>query len=73
MQLSPAVTLIESFIFDEKSEATAKRMWMQNLIRTVLVAFTIVLALLIYTRISLFIEVIAAATLVVISAVTHSP
>ena len=62
MQLAPAVTLIESFIFDEKSEATVKRMWMQNLIRTLLVAFTIVLAILIYTRISLFIEVIAAAT-----------
>ena len=62
MQLAPAVTLIESFIFDEKSEATVKRMWMQNLIRTLLVAFTITLAILIYTKISLFVEVVAAAT-----------
>ena len=56
------MTLIESFIFDEKSEATVKRMWMQNLIRTLLVAFTITLAILIYTKISLFVEVVAAAT-----------
>ena len=62
MQLEPAVTLIESFIFHHKSEATVKRMWMQNLIRASLVAFTITLAILIYTKITLFLEVIASAT-----------
>lgn len=35
---------------------------MQNLIRALLVAFTIVLAILVYPKITLFIEVIAAAT-----------
>lgn len=35
---------------------------MQNLFRTVLVAFTIALAILVYPKITLFIEVIAAAT-----------
>ena len=62
MQLTPAVTLIEAFIFDPKSPPTKQRYWMQNLIRTLLVAFTITLAILVYPYISLFIEVIAAAT-----------
>ena len=35
---------------------------MQNLVRALLVAFTISLAILVYPKISLFIEVIAAAT-----------
>ena len=62
MQLGPAVTLIESFIFEAKSEPTKVRMWQQNAVRTLLVAFTITLAILIYTKISLFVEVVAAAT-----------
>ena len=62
MQLAPAVTLIESYIFDEKSEVTLQRKWTQNLIRALLVAFTITLAILIYTKITLFVEVVAAAT-----------
>ena len=62
MQLSPAVNLIEAFIFDANSEVTKKRIMMQNLVRALLVAFTIVLAILVYPYISLFIEVIAAAT-----------
>ena len=39
-----------------------KRYWLQNLVRTSVVAFTIVLAILIYAKISLFIEILAAAT-----------
>ena len=62
MQLSPAVNLIESYIFDAKDAPTKKRYWMQNLVRTGVVAFTIALALLIYPKISLFIEVLAAST-----------
>ena len=62
MQLSPAVNLIESYIFDVKAAPTTKRFWLQNLVRTGIVAFTIVLALLIYPKISLFIEVLAAST-----------
>ena len=62
LQLSPAVNLIESFIFDTKSAPTTTRYWLQNLVRALLVAFTITLALLVYPKISLFIEVVAAAT-----------
>ena len=62
MQLSPAVNLIESYIFNAKDAPTTKRYWMQNLVRIGVVLFTIVLALLVYAKISLFIEVLAAAT-----------
>ena len=62
MQLTPAVNLIEGFIWDPKAAPSKSRFWMQNLVRTLLVAFTVSLALLIYMKISLFIEVIAAAT-----------
>lgn len=49
LQLSPAVNLVESFIFDAKSAPTTTRYWMQNLIRTLMVVFTIVLALSVYS------------------------
>ena len=62
MQLTPAVNLLEGFIFDTKANVTPQRYWMQNLFRALLVAFTITLAILVYPMISLFIEVIAAAT-----------
>ena len=62
MQLSPAVNLIESYIFNAKDAPTKKRYWMQNLVRTGIVLFTIALAILIYPKISLFIEVLAAST-----------
>ena len=51
MQLSPAVNLIESYIFDAKQAPTTKRYWLQNLVRTGVVAFTILLALVVYTKI----------------------
>ena len=62
LQLSPAVNLIESYIFDVKSAPTSSRYWMQNLVRTLIVAFTITLAILVYPNISAFIEIIGAVT-----------
>lgn len=60
--MAPAVNLVEGFIFDKNSQPTKTRYWQQNAVRFGMVTFTIVLALLIYNYISLFIEVIAAAT-----------
>ena len=62
MMLTPAITLVEAFIFDVKSAPTTTRYWMQNLVRAGLVAFTITLAILVYPFISLFIEIVASAT-----------
>ena len=62
MMMTPAVNLIEGFIFQAGQKPTTSRYWMQNLLRTCVVAFTIALALSVYSYISLFIEVISAAT-----------
>ena len=62
MQMTPAVNLIEGFIFDKNSAPTTKRYWQQNAVRACCVIFTIVLALAIYEYISVFIEVVSAST-----------
>ena len=62
LMLSPAVNLIEGYIFAKDSKPTRGRYWAQNGVRFGLVAFTITLALLVYPYISTFIEVVAAAT-----------
>lgn len=62
LQMAPAVNLIEGFMFEKEKKPTQGRIWVQNLIRTLLVAFTITLALLVYNYITLFIDVVAAAT-----------
>ncbi len=62
LMMSPAINLIESYIFKAETKPTSGRMWAQNAIRTGLVVFTIVLALVIYDYITLFIGLISAAT-----------
>ena len=62
LQMSPAVNLIEGFIFEENKKPTQGRVWTQNLIRTLLVAFTITLALVVYNYIGVFLAVIGAST-----------
>ena len=53
---------MESYVFDTKTKPTTTRYWMQNLFRCGLVFTTIAIGLGIYTKITLFIDVIAAAT-----------
>lgn len=62
LQLAPAVNLFESYVFGAQSTPTKGRFWAQNLVRTLMVLFTISVGLAIYCQISVFIEVIAAAT-----------
>lgn len=62
LMISPAINLLEGYIFNTTSKPTKGRYWMQNLFRSMTVAFTIVVALCIYKYISLFIDVVAAAT-----------
>ena len=62
LQLSPAVNLMEGFIFSTNTPQTKKRYWQQNLFRTIFVGFTISIAILVFSQISVFIEVLAAAT-----------
>ena len=62
LMMSPAINLLESYIFTAKGKPTTGRYWAQNLIRALMVAFTIALALVIYDYITLFIEVISALT-----------
>ena len=62
LQLSPAVTLLESYVFDTVNKPTPTRYWMQNLARTGMVAFTIVVGLSIYSKIDLFLDILSAAT-----------
>jgi len=62
MQMSPALNLVEGFIFDKNSAPTVKRYWLQNLVRAGCVIFTIVLALLVYPYISVFLEIVSAST-----------
>ena len=60
LQLTPAINLIEGWIFDKNSAPTKKRYWLQNSFRTVYVAFTIVLSTLTYKFIPTVIELNAA-------------
>ena len=62
MQLTPAFDIIESFIWPHDQKATKGQYWAQNVLRAGIVAFTICAALLLYPIITVFIEVIAAAT-----------
>ena len=62
LMLSPAINLIESFIFNAETKPTTGRFWLQNGVRTLLVIVTITLALCVYNYITVFIEVISAAT-----------
>ena len=62
LQMSPAINLMEGYIFDKKASTSKGRFWAQNLVRSGMVAFTICLALIIYKQISVFIEIIAAST-----------
>mmetsp|Transcript_17803 Transcript_17803/g.22410 ORF Transcript_17803/g.22410 Transcript_17803/m.22410 type:complete len:301 (-) Transcript_17803:58-960(-) len=62
LQIAPAVNLIEGWIFDSSSQPTKSRRWKQNAIRTGIVLFTIVLAIVVYPFIPLFIEFVGSAT-----------
>ena len=62
LMLTPAVNLLEGYVFGKGSKPTRGRYWMQNLFRTGIVAFTIVIALCIYSYINYFLEIVSAAT-----------
>lgn len=64
LMMSPAINLMESYVFGSgnASPANRSRYWKQNIVRTLMVIFTIVVGLSIYCYISTFIEVVAAAT-----------
>ena len=62
LMMSPAINLIEGYVFTASQKPTTGRFWMQNALRTILVIITITLALSIYEYITVFIEVVAAAT-----------
>ena len=62
LMITPAVSLLEGYMFGKGSKPSTKRYWMQNLFRTCIVAFTITFALLVYNYINYFLEIVSAAT-----------
>ena len=61
LQISPANNVIESYITNGMPKSK-KRMWIKNVSRLCIIIFTLVLALLVWTSISSFLEVIGALT-----------
>ncbi len=62
LMITPAVNLLEGYVFGKGSKPSKQRYWMQNLFRTLIVAFTICFALLVYSYINYFLEIVSAAT-----------
>ena len=48
LQLAPAINLIEGWIFDKNSAPTAARKCQQNVFRTIYVALTIIICILVF-------------------------
>ena len=60
--MSPAINLVESYIFKANEKPTTGRYWKQNLVRSAMVVFTISLAIGVYSNIDTFLAVISATT-----------